>query len=163
MCSLCAWEDWGAKRQPPGQGATRARAQSRPPSRSSSLQGKLCIDPLTLLHIQEGRVTSEHEGQQQRLKEHVNDVERWQAGIYISWFDSLVCSRRPRCAFSRGSGRLAPPPPHASAVLLFLSPSAKDGHLTLPFCHLTVVGKDLWKYQTAIKITAFRWIFFFHL
>ena len=119
MCSLCAWEDWGAKRQPPGQGATRARAQSRPPSRSSSLQGKLCIDPLTLLHIQEGRVTSEHEGQQQRLKEHVNDVERWQAGIYISWFDSLVCSRRPRCAFSRGSGRLAPPPVHASPSFSF--------------------------------------------
>lgn len=81
-------------------------ALHRPPE-SPTHPGEQC-------HLRARRPTTE-------THEHVDDVERWQAGICSSWFDWLVCSRHPRYAFSHGSGRLPPPPLHASAFLLSLS------------------------------------------
>lgn len=94
MHSLCAWEDWGAKREPPGRGETRVSPWSRPPSQSSSLQGKLCTDPLSLLHTQESSSISEHEGPQQRLTSTsmmLNDGKQGFALLdLIDWFAPVI-------------------------------------------------------------------------
>lgn len=135
-------------KEPPGQGETRASPWSRPHPRAP-VSGESSADPLSLLHTQESSVISEHEGPQRltSMSMTLNDGKQGFALDLIDWFAPIITFT----AFLVGLAELPPSLP-ASAFLLSLSPSAKDGPPDSPFSHLTVVGEGfVKKYQTAIN------------
>ena len=162
MCLLCTWEDWSAKREPPGQGETEASPRSRPLSCELQAPGYTLHRPPD---------SPAQPGEQSHLKarrpQQAQWACRWCCTMASRALHSLIglTGLLPSSALSHfplmGPAHFlhhCKPQPAFS-----LLPSVKDRHPTLTFCHLTVVGKDLWKYQTATKITVFRWAFFFHL